>query len=157
MNELVPTFEGLILREFEQSDRQMVSDFFDAMGGESRAFFDRGGSNKKNGLKKWDGDNSSKVDFAAILDGQMVGYLFLFDMNTGVPWLGIGIADEFKGMKLGRILMNHAENYCRSLGKGGILLMTHVANLRGQGLYVRMGYEHIGKHETGEELYILRF
>jgi len=157
MSNFQTQIEGVTIRPFEKGDRQMVSDFFDAMGGESRAFFDRGGSNKKNGLKMWDGDNSNKADFAAMYGGQMIGYLFLFDLDKGVPWLGIGVSDEWKGKRLGRMLMRHAEDYCRELGKGGILLMTHVANLRGQGLYIRMGYEHIGMHESGEVLYILRF
>lgn len=67
------------------------------------------------------------------------------------------MADDYKGKNLGRKLMKKAEDYAISMNKGGILLTTHVANLRGQGLYERMGYEKMGMHKSGEILYLLRF
>jgi len=53
--------------------------------------------------------------------------------------------------------MAHAEAHARELGKGGILLTTHIANLRGQGLYEGCGYEYLGVHTSGERLYLKRF
>ena len=92
------------------------------------------------------------------LDGdRMAGYLFLWDLNKSVPWLGIAVAEAYKGKHLGRILMQTAKEYAMAQGKGGILLTTHVANLRGQGLYERSGYERLGIHTSGEILYLLRF
>lgn len=53
--------------------------------------------------------------------------------------------------------MQTAHDHAVTAGKGGILLTTHVSNLRGQGLYERSGYERMGMHSSGEILYLLRF
>lgn len=150
-------FKDVRIRKFTMDDRDMVVGFFDQMGGETRAFFDRGSANKKNALKLFDGNNENKIDFAALEDDKMVGYVFLWDTDKSIPWLGIAVAEEWKGRKLGRKLISYAIAYCREKEKGGILLTTHLANLRGQGLYSRMGFEYLGTHTTGEMLYLYRF
>lgn len=98
--------------------------------------------------------------FAAIcqVNGQeeMAGYVFLWDLHTQVPWLGVCVRDSYKGRGVGTLLMRHAEMFCRELGKGGILLTTHEDNLKAQGLYKKVGYEVIGKDHRGEILMILR-
>ena len=86
----------------------------------------------------------------------MVGYVFLWDMDTGVPWLGIAVRDDFKGRHLGRRLIRHAQECAVAEGKGGILLSTHQNNMRGQMLYERMGFESIGTEFRHEILYIWR-
>ena len=50
-----------------------------------------------------------------------------------------------------------AETYAREHGKGAIILTTHVRNIRGQALYNKSGYTHLGTHTTGELLYIRYF
>ena len=87
----------------------------------------------------------------------MVGYLFFFSYQYKIPWLGIAVSDDVKGLHLGTRLMAYAEQYAKEHGKGGILLTTHQANLRGQVLYEKSGYERLGNHHSGEVLYILRF
>ena len=87
----------------------------------------------------------------------MIGYVFLYEASSSVPWLGIAVHEAYKGLGLGRRLIAHAVGRARSLGKGGVLLTTHVANLRGQSLYSRMGFERMGIHTSGEVLYLLRF
>jgi len=39
----------------------------------------------------------------------------------------------------------------------GLLLTTHLANIRAQALYARMGFERIGTSNSGEALYLRRF
>jgi hypothetical protein len=74
-----------------------------------------------------------------------------------VPWLGIAVSEEAKGCHLGTRLMEFAKNYALQHGKGGILLTTHRANIRGQALYEKSGYEYLGDHKSGELMYILDF
>jgi len=58
----------------------------------------------------------------------------------------------------GEKLIQTAEAWCRENGKGGILLTTHMANIRAQVLYERCGFERLGVHsESNELLYLLRF
>ena len=153
--------EAISIRKFAPGDRAMVQEFFNQMGGETRALFNRGGWNERNAMKFFDGDTQHSTYFAATVPGDggelMVGYLFLWDIHTSIPWLGVAVREEYKGQGLGRRLMTHAADYARSLGAGGILLTTSQANLRAQALYERMGYMRMGVHNYGEVLYLLRF
>ena len=70
----------------------------------------------------------------------------------------IAVATNFKGKGIGYALMKFAEEYAASHGKGGLTLITHVVNLRGQALYAKCGFERIGIHgATGQIFYIQRF
>ena len=91
-------------------------------------------------------------------DGEEIaGLVFLWKKFTKVPWLGIGVTERWKGRHLGRRLMATAAAWAESVGAGGILLTTAPENVRGQGLYERMGYERIGTYHDGEFLYLLTF
>ena len=152
----------LPIREFDKKqDHQRVEDFFAQMGGESRGFFNRGGGNEKTALSFFDDcppDEIKNTVYFMALDGErMAGYLFLWDTDKSIPWLGVAVAEDWKGRHLGRDLMKHADQYAMEHDKGGILLATSQANLRGQGLYMRYGYEHIGLHTSGELLFLKRY
>ena len=147
----------MIIRSFAEGDKALVEAFFDQMGGETRAFFNRGDWNRTNALKFFDGTPEDTEYFLAEDDGVMVGYVFLFEMNTAVPCLGIAVAEDSKGKHLGRELIRYAIDRAKMQGKGGIWLTTHVANLRGQALYERMGFARMGIHNSGEIFFLLRF
>ena len=144
------------IRPFHPDDLERVQAFFAQMGGESRAFFNRGSWNEKKALRFFS-ESDDIQRFMAVDGDRMVGYLFLWDWDKSVPWLGIAVAEDWKGRHLGRKLMRHARDHAILHGKGCILLTTHIANLRGQGLYERCGYQRLGMHESGEVLYLLRF
>lgn len=145
------------IRLFNKDDRDRVNDFFDRMGGESRAFFNRGEGNRRGALNFFNGDDKKSIRWMMTDGDRMIGYVFLWDISKSVVWLGIALSDEFKGKKLGATLLSHAKNWAVENGKGGIMLTTHVANLRGQGLYERCDYERLGMHSSGEVMYILRW
>jgi ribosomal protein S18 acetylase RimI-like enzyme len=149
--------DSLQIRPFESGDRALVKAFFDQMGGETRSFFDRGSGNRIGALGYFENKDRDVVRWMAVDGEKMVGYVFLWDLNCGIPWLGIAVAEDYKGRHLGRQLIETAHQYAKSKGKGGVLLTTHVANIRGQGLYERCGYERMGMHNSGEVLYIHRF
>ena len=149
--------DSVLIREFQQSDRPLVEAFFEQMGGESRAMFNRGDGNRNWAMKFFEGDTQAIVRFLAEDGERMVGYVFLYDTHTLVPWLGIAVAEDYKGRHLGRKLMEHAHRYAKETGAGGVMLTTAYANSRGQGLYEHMGYERLGMHSSGELLYIHRF
>ena len=139
-------------------------EFFDQMGGESRSFFNRADGNKNDALSYFEknGHEPYKVRFLSSVTDEnnkeiMTGYVFAWDMGTGVPTLGIAVRDEYKGKGLGRLLIGHLVKYLKENNYGGVMLTTSFANVRGQSLYTRMGFEHIGTHVSGEMLYILKF
>ncbi|MCL1857898.1 MAG: GNAT family N-acetyltransferase [Oscillospiraceae bacterium] len=153
-----------IIRNFEIKDKNLVVEFFDQMGGESRSFFNRADGNRNNALAFFDknGEETNAIRFLSSVideDGKeiMTGYVFAWDIETGVPTLGIAVREEYKGKGLGRLLIQHLLNYLKNNNYGGVMLTTSFANIRGQSLYTRMGFEHIGTHVSGEMLYILRF
>jgi len=152
------------IRKFAIGDKDLVNEFFDQMGGESRSFFNRGDGNRNNALLFFDknGDEPNAVRFLSSVtdDGgneKMTGYVFAWDMQSGVPTLGIAVRDEYKGQGLGRLLIKHLNDYLKAGNYGGVMLTTSFANVRGQSLYSRMGFRHIGTHVSGELLYILKF
>ena len=126
--------DGIIIREFAKGDRQLVVDFFDQMGGETRGFFNQGDFNRKRVLRFFDGDAGDQVFFLAEKDGSMAGLVFLYDTHKKVPWLGIAVSEGMKGKRLGGQLIQAAKAYARTHNMGGIMLTTSVANHRGQGL-----------------------
>lgn len=151
------------IRPIVPGDRGMVAAFFDQMGGESRAFFDRRSGNRNSMMACFDQPNPNRRNFAAVFrpsgeaEEEMAGLVFLWNLHTKTPWLGIAVAEQWKGRHLGRKLMAYAETYCLQLGKGGIFLTTHLANIRGQALYLRCGYEQLGTSNWGEVLFFRSF
>lgn len=149
--------ENMIIRDFTMSDKALVEEFFDQMRGETRAFFNRGDCNRRTAMKFFDGIASNRKYCLAEYEGRMAGYVFLWDLNTMVPWLGIAVREELKGRHLGRRLIAHMTDYAKENGKGGIMLTTHIANATAQSLYERMGFRYMGMQSGSEALYFLRF
>ena len=147
--------EGMYIRPFTQADRQLVTNFFDQMGGETRFFFNRGDGNRKFAMAYFEGTSEHTDFFLAEYEGQMIGYVFLWDMNTAIPWLGIAVHDAYKGLGVGKKLMEHVIGHAKAHDKGGILLTTDAANVRAQILYERYGFRYMGLNV--EKLYLLRF
>ena len=153
-----------IIRKFSAADKELVEEFFRQMGGESRGFFNRGDGNKNDALSYFDknGYEPGRVRFLSSVinaDGKeiMTGYVFAWDMDLCVPTLGIAVREEYKGCGLGKLLIKYLTDYLNENQYGGVMLTTSMANIRGQGLYTRMGFNYIGIHTSGEMLFILNF
>ena len=147
------------IRLMRPDDLERVNRFFDQLGPEARMFFNRNDGNRRVTLRFFDGtDKEPRRRWIAVENGEMVGYVFLKEIDRGVPWLGIAVAESMRGRHFGQTLIETAESWCREQGKGGILLITHIANIRAQTLYERCGFERLGVHSaTNELLYIKRF
>ena len=108
-----------------------------------------------------DGGKPNQIYWVAVVDTpegeEIAGLVFLFNKKTGVPWLGIGVSEKWKGRRIGGLLMDAAREWAESVGAGGILLSTAPENLRAPRLYERKGYVKIGTQENGELLYLLAF
>ena len=151
-------WQNITLRSLCASDEALINAFFDRMGGESRALFNRRDYNRRGVIKQCARPLPDRRYWLALLDGEMAGYVFFLDWNTGVPELGIAVRDDLQGRHLGKTLMTYAMNEARTCGKGGIYLTTHTANLRGQALYDAMGFTCMGVTKNGTELmYLYRF
>jgi len=147
--------ETLTLREAAAGDEGIINEFFDAMGAESRALFNRRDYNRRGVLKFCARPDASRRYILALSDGVMAGYFFFMDWDTGVPELGLAVRDEWHGMGIGTHLVAEAQKLCRAAGKGGLRLTTHVANLRAQTLYESAGFVCRGVCKNGCELFYL--
>ena len=147
------------IRLMEMGDRERVERFFDQMAPDSRSFFNRNNGNRNWAMRFFDGtDTQAMRRWIAVEDGEMVGYVFLWDIDTMIPWLGIAVAERLRGRHFGEKLIAEADTWCRGEGKGGILLTTHMANVRAQTLYEKCGFERLGVHGASNELlYLKRF
>lgn len=155
--------DRVAIRELGPGDLGMVMEFFDQMAGDTRAMFNRNDVNRIRvtaHLKRTTDDH--EVHFAAVVreqDGteKMVGYVFLWDTDTLIPWLGIAVREDWKGKHLGRRLLEHLDNYAKPKGYGGVMLTSVPANVRAHSLYSRMGFEYFGVYPDSEFLYIKRY
>lgn len=142
------------VREHSDEDLALLERFFDQMGVETRAFFNHGDWNRKFMEQSIAGTSDEvSVSWIAEAGGEVAGYVFLTFADTGIPWLGIAIAENMKGRHLGRTLIQIAKDWAAENGKGGIILTTHVANIRAQRLYENCGFKRLGIHTSGEVLY----
>ena len=153
------SIDDLKIRLITPEDREKIYNFFRQLGEEGGTFFNRNNGNENGTYAFLDGKQPNRIYWAAVADTpegeEIAGIVFLWKKNTKVPWLGIGITEKWKGRHLGRRLMTTAKQWSQSVGAGGICLTTATTNVRGQGLYERMGYERIGVHNSGEYLYLL--
>lgn len=141
--------------EVKACDEERIAEFFDAMGAESRALFNRRDYNRRGVLKFCARPDATRRYWIAELDGIMAGYVFFLDWNSSIPSLGLAVRDDLRGKHIGRALVAFAQRTAREAGKGGIQLTTHTANLRGQVLYENMGFECMGLCKNGTELFYL--
>ena len=151
-------FEDLEIREAKTGDEALINEFFDAMGGESRAMFNRRDFNRRGVLKFCAKPDKTRRYWLALYGEIMIGYVFFLDFNSSIPALGIAIRDEYRGMHLGRGLIEFATDRIKESGKGGMQLTTHLANIRAQALYEAEGFTCMGQCKNGSELfYLFRF
>lgn len=143
------------MREIVAEDENAINEFFDAMGAESRALFNRRGYNQRGVLKYCARPDKTRRYWIAETDGKMIGYVFFLDYNTSIPTLGLAVRDDLRGLHIGRELVSFAQSVAKDEGKGGIQLTTHVANLRAQTLYENMGFQCMGLCKNGTELFYL--
>lgn len=151
--------EFLEIRPMLPGDEEQINAFFACMGSDSRALFNRHNGNQNAALDFCRTQNTDRRQYwIAILDKQMAGMVFLWDLHTSIPWLGIAVRDDLRGKHLGRQMIAFTQEYVRSHGKGGIQLTTHPANLRGQSLYETMGFQRLGTYgASGEWYYLFRY
>ncbi len=145
------------IRQFQTGDLEKVNTFFDSITGDGRVFFNRNDGSRRGALTFFNEDDSKFIRWMMLDGDKMIGYVFLWSIDKSVVWLGIALADGYKGKGLGGTLLSFAKEWAIENGKGAIMLTTHIANLRAQALYERVGYERLGIHDSGEIMYILRW
>ncbi len=156
------------IRPMTLDDRYMIEPFFAQMSQRTRNMFNRNDCNHLGLLACFEPDKYAQYaygvrrNFIAVVpaeDGKerIAGLVFLWNLDTKVPSLGLCVAEDWKGRHLGSRLVAYAKDYCISHNKGAILLSTYTDNIEGQGLYEKSGFKQIGTSEDDGLLYLLAF
>ena len=154
------------IRPMTLDDRYMIEPFFAQMSQRTRNMFNE--SNHLGLLACFEPEKYGKYafgvrrNFIAVVpaeDGKerIAGLVFLWNLDTKAPYLGICIAEDWKGRHLGSRLINYAKDYCIAHNKGAVLLTTYKDNIEGQGLYKKSGFKQIGISDDDELLFLLAF
>ncbi|NIA15122.1 MAG: GNAT family N-acetyltransferase [Nitrospiraceae bacterium] len=85
-----------------------------------------------------------QLTFNAMQEDRVVGHFFLWEFTEPIPELGIAVADEFQGNKLGHLFMNVLIAAAQASGKRKVELTTHPTNEAGFHLYSKMGFSDVG-------------
>ncbi|MCQ2399631.1 MAG: GNAT family N-acetyltransferase [Clostridia bacterium] len=151
--------EEITIRLMEKRDKQAVSEFFDNLDEVAKRFFDINGANRRVTMRFFDdADTDARRRYVAMENGKMIGYVYLRDVDTMIPWLGIASVPEARGKHLGTKMLQTVIDWAKSAGKGGILLTTHKENFTAQHLYEKCGFKRLAVcEEIDEYLYLLRF
>ena len=148
-------YSKIYLRLAKDGDQKIINDFFDSLSGESRALFNRRDYNRKGILKHLSNPLDSRIYYIYEDEGKMAGYVFLLDYDTSVPSLGIALANDYQGKKIGEKLISFMQEKIIRENLGGLQLTTHVANIRAQALYEKMGFVCMGGCKNSTELFYL--
>ena len=89
------------IRPVTAEDEALIDDFFAVMGDESRAFFNRHDGNHQSAINFCRNPEEKCQYFLAESDGVMIGLVFLWDLHTTIPWLGIAVRENMKGKQQG--------------------------------------------------------
>lgn len=150
---------SLNIRELRKDDLEAMKAFFGQMSAKTNALFNPHNVNYRE-LMKFFEDREVVEDhkrWISMENGKVLGYVFLWHVATGVPELGIVLAENAQGKHLSKAFMDVAVEWCRENGKGGIMLTTHIANVKAQLLYEKYGFEKMGPANWTEILYLYRF
>ncbi|MDP3305928.1 MAG: GNAT family N-acetyltransferase [Erysipelotrichaceae bacterium] len=88
--------------------------------------------------------------FAAKLNDQIVGYVVVnHEMyNNRIRIAQLLVIKGFRNMGIGKLLMNHAEDYAKNVGARALILETQSCNLIAISFYRHCGYQFVGCDAT---------
>ena len=89
-------------------------------------------------------DNAHAARFVALIDGELVGELGVFD-HYGVPDLGMLVRDGHRGQGIGSALMAECIEWARRVGAYKVALTVFPHNVAGLALYRRFGFVEEGR------------
>lgn len=136
----------LSVRTLNHGDETRLRQFHDALSARSQSLFTPHGYDQEM-LQRYVDRSLAGEDRSYLLLNEadtVVGYFFLWDFITAVPALGIGIADDHQGRKLGPQMVQILIDDARAANRDGIELTTVLDNQRAFALYQSMGFKYLG-------------
>ncbi len=155
MNAQTPGIGEVIIRRIKSGDENALVEFYNGLSESSiRTFRPLGYKTTLNVCEDIVQDNSpeidKKFDLVALHETRIVGWSFLWKIESGEPTFGLGIADDFQGKGLGSKLMDSVMKTARERGLKKVLLTVVKDNPVAWQIYERRGFVKYGEF-VGED------
>ena len=147
----------VVLRRVAEGDAALLADFYNGLSTPSKRTFHPLGETTP--LDKCEviirdnaADRDMKFDMAACADGRIVGWSFLWNLQSEAPTFGLAVADAFQGQGLGAMLMDAILDAAGERGGIGKIALTVVCdNDKACAMYERRGFvkQHAFQGEDG--------
>lgn len=151
---------GVTVRRLQEGDARALAEFYNGLSERSRTTFRplgwgatveacerivQGNLAGRSHGDAPDDQRGTKYDLVAVHEGYIVGWSFIWDLDSDEPNFGLGIADMYQGRGLGATLMDQVMAAARQLGLGQVLLTVVQGNHVAWGLYERRGFVRYGE------------
>lgn len=145
----------MIIRQIKSGDENALVEFYNGLSESSkRTFRPIGVTTTSDVCKNIIQDNSpeigKKFDLVALHDTQIIGWGFLWNIQSGEPTFGLGVADDFQGQGLGSKLMDSVMEVARERRLKKVLLTAVQDNEVAWKLYEKRGFVKYGEF-VGED------
>ncbi|MCX5757244.1 MAG: GNAT family N-acetyltransferase [Candidatus Hydrogenedentes bacterium] len=137
--------EDIDIRPIRPGDAQALAAFYNGLAEASkRTFHPLGDTTTVEACDTVIAENApgagKKYDAVALADGRIVGWSFLWSLQSGSPTFGLGVADGCQGQRLGSRLMDHILGEAARRGISKISLTVVQDNDRARSMYERRGF-----------------
>ena len=143
--------------KFEPDDQKLVTEFLIRWEEKQGRFFNRNGGNRKTAMRFFEEAPQNTVYFLAEHQKKNGGVRFPLGYGYGDSLAGDCGERRLQGDASGQEADGLCRGLCEAGGKRGILLTNLCRQFQAQALYERSGYCQMGRHTSGELLYLLRF
>lgn len=154
----ISNFGVFQIRNVTEKDMNILNEFGDALGKESRELFQPHPWDEvdklQDSFKEVILRSNKKIDASYFLfkDDKPIGYFFLWraggdprsDNGLKMPELGVAIADSWQHKGMGELSVHILQAIAKSLGVDAIKLETAMHNKAGYKTYLRRGFEYTG-------------
>jgi len=102
-------------------------------------------------------ENGTKYDLVAVDDDArsagrgIIGWSFLWELDTDKPSFGLAVADAYHGQGLGTGLMTRVLDAAREMNLPAVYLIVVTDNVVAQHVYEKQGFVRYGEGFTGED------
>jgi len=98
-----------------------------------------------------DNENGTKYDLVAVNGGRIIGWSFLWNLNTDKPDFGLAVADAYHGQGLGTALITRVVDAAREMTLPNVYLIVVTDNAVAQHVYAKQGFVRYDDAFTGED------
>lgn len=146
------------IRQLTISDAEALATFYNQLSAESlRTFRPIGPITIPEKCRKIAEENepkgpelASKYDVVALYQQQIIGWSFIWDLNTEEPTFGLAVADAYHHQGVGTTLTKHVMAWARQHHLPEVHLTVVQDNIIAWKLYAKQGFVRIGEF-TGDD------